>query len=117
MSLGCEPLGPFHQLPDQRRGEVPPVGEVAVERRLPYACTARDLVHRDVCAVCEQLSGGSQDRFAVPLSVLAPGGLADGSHANQCSSGERCPQPPGGAMRNPCIQRIFSHCATLFAKR
>ena len=89
--LDDKPLRAIHVLGQQRRGEVATIGEVAVQRRLPHPCPSGDLVHRNLGAICEQLSRRREDRLSVPLRVFAPR-LNRRCHESDCSTGDLCPQ-------------------------
>ena len=52
-----ELLEPAELLLEKRRSEIAAIGEVAVKGRLPYPGPTRDLAHRDIGALCEQLPG------------------------------------------------------------
>jgi len=57
------------------------VGKVAVQRRLPDACAASDLVHGDVARLGEHLPGSRKDRLPVAARVASCREMACGAHS------------------------------------
>ena len=78
--LGGQPLAALYLLGDQLGSEVTPVGEVAVQSCLADARAPRDLVHRHLGRLGEQLACGAQNRLPVALSVLAQGCFPNRAH-------------------------------------
>ena len=108
-------LGLLHVLGQERRGEVSAVGKIPIQRRLPNPRSPRDLVHRDVCALGEQLAGGIQNRLPIALSILAQGCFGRGGHGNESSTGRRCPQGPPARCRSACkIAKLDSLLRSLY---
>ena len=94
-----DPLDPLAEDLGRERAAV---REVAVERRLPDAGTARHLAHRDVGRVGEELAPRLQDRFAVAPGIPAePPGVVSCTVTPPCinrtrivhEAAERCPGP------------------------
>ena len=81
-----QPLGVLHLLEKERGGQISTIWEVPIQRRLSDPGAPRDLVHRDIGAVGEQVPGGVQDGLPVAPSVLALPCLSWSRHTEQCSA-------------------------------
>jgi hypothetical protein len=79
-------LGVLHLLEKERGGQISTVREVPIQRRLSDPGAPRDLVHRDIGAVGEQVPRCVQDGLPVAPSVLALPCLSRNRHTEQCSA-------------------------------
>ena len=84
--VSCQLLGELHLLEKESSSQVSTVWEVPIQRRLPDLRAPRDLVHRNIGTVREQLPRRSQDCLPVTLGVLTPRGLIGRRHPGQCSA-------------------------------
>lgn len=84
--LSRQLLGVFHLLEKESSSQVSTVWEISIQRRLPDLRAPRDLVHRNIGTVGEQLPRRSQDCLSVALGVLAPQCLIGSRHTGQCSA-------------------------------